>query len=152
MPAVISVGESATLSCSAVGFPAPDIVWTRDGGVVNASVGIEITTLSNDTQTQSFLTITSATVNLTGMYHCLSITTIEGFLPESVESNPASLTVQGMHCMVLLNLCRAASVSSPHFMVNDRLQLTLLNYTYILFVQPARRLCISIMHACYCHE
>ena len=97
VPAVISVGESANLSCSAVGFPAPDIVWTRDGGVVNASVGIEIMALSNDTQTQSFLTITSATVNLTGMYRCLSITTIEGFLPELVESNPASLTVQGTY-------------------------------------------------------
>ena len=97
MPTVISVGVSATLSCSAVGFPAPDIVWTRDGGVVNASVGIEITTLSNDTQTQSFLTTTSATVNLTGMYRCLSITIIEGFPPELVESNPANITVQGTH-------------------------------------------------------
>ena len=106
VPTVISVGENATLSCSAVGFPAPDIVWTRDGGVVNASVGIEITTLSNDTQTQSFLAITSATVNLTGMYRCLSITTIEGFPPELVESNPASLTVQGMHCMHLPSVCR----------------------------------------------
>ena len=106
MPTVISVGESATLSCSAVGFPAPDIVWARDGGVVNESVEIEIMTMSNDTQTQSYLTITSATVNLTGMYRCLSITTIEGFLPELVESNPASLTVQGMHCMQLPSICR----------------------------------------------
>ena len=81
--------------------------------------GIKIVTFSIGPQTtQSFLTITSATVNLTGMYRCLSITIIEGFPPESVESNPASLTVQGMHCMLLLNLCRAASVTSPHFMVD----------------------------------
>ena len=100
VPTVISVGENATLSCSAVGFPAPDIVWTRDGGVVNESVEIEIMTMSNNTQTQSYLTITSASVNLTGMYRCLGITIIEGFPPKSVESNPASLTVQGIYVVI----------------------------------------------------
>ena len=97
VPTVISVGENDSLSCSAVGFPAPDITWTKDGGVVNESVGIEITTMSTDTQTQSVLTITGASVNLTGVYRCLSITTIEGFPPELVESNAASFTVQGIY-------------------------------------------------------
>ena len=100
-PTMISAGENASLSCSAAGFPVPDITWTKDGGVVNESVGIEIATLSNDTQTRSVLAITSATVNLTGVYRCVSITTIEGFPLESVESNTASLIVQGkvMHRM-----------------------------------------------------
>ena len=93
---MISVGESASFSCSAVGFPAPDITWTKDGGVMNESGVIEIATLSNNTQTQSVLTITSATVNLTGVYRCVSITSIEGFPLELVESNPANITVQGM--------------------------------------------------------
>ena len=91
---VIFVGENATLSCSAVGFPAPNISWIKDGGVVEESVGIEISTSSYGIQTQSVLTITSASVNLTGVYLCLSITNIEGFPPELVESNPARLTVQ----------------------------------------------------------
>ena len=93
---MISAGENASLSCSAVGFPAPDITWIKDGGVVNESVVIKIATLSNDTHTRSVLTITSATVNLTGVYRCVSITNIEGFPPELVESNTASLTVQGI--------------------------------------------------------
>ena len=63
---------------------------------MNESSVIEIATLSNDTHTRSVLTITSATVNLTGVYRCVSITTIEGFPPESVEGNTASLTVQGI--------------------------------------------------------
>ena len=97
MSAVISVGENATLSCSVVGFPAPNIDWTRDGVEVQGSSRIEIKTLSQGPHTtQSSLTITSATVNLTGMYHCRSITTIEGFPPEIVESTSANITVQGM--------------------------------------------------------
>ena len=95
MSTVIFVGENASLSCSAVGFPAPNISWVKDGGVVEESVGIETTTSSNDTQTRSVLTITSASVNLTGVYHCLSITDIEGFPPELVQSNSANITVQG---------------------------------------------------------
>ena len=99
---VIFVGENTTLSCSAVGFPAPAIVWTRDGGIVNAleSSKIEIKSLPHGPHTtQSSLTITSATVNLTGMYRCCSITTIEGFPPEVVEGTPATITVQGMQSM-----------------------------------------------------
>ena len=99
---VIFVGENATLSCSAVGFPAPNISWIRDGGVVEESVGIETTTSSNDTQTQSVLTITNASVTLTGVYHCRSTTTIEGFPPELVQSNPANITVQGIYVYGLL--------------------------------------------------
>ena len=97
MSAVISVGENTTLSCSAVGFPAPDIDWTRDGVEVQGSSRIEIKTLSKGPHTtQSSLTITNASLNLTGMYRCRSITTIEGFPPEVVESTPATITVQGM--------------------------------------------------------
>ena len=95
---VIAVGENATLSCSAIGFPAPEIVWTRDRDVVTVfdSDGIEIVTLSIGPQTtMSSLTIRNASVNLTGTYRCRSIT-IEGFPHEIAESNPASITVQGM--------------------------------------------------------
>ena len=96
MSAVISVGENTALSCSVVGFPAPNIDWTRDGVEVQGSSRIEIKTLSQGLHTsQSSLTITSASVNLTGMYRCHSITTIEGFPPEIVESTSASITVQG---------------------------------------------------------
>ena len=100
---VIFVGENATLSCSAVGFPAPNISWIKDGGVVEESVGIEISTSSNGTQTQSVLTISSASVNLTGVYLCHSITTIEGFPPKLAESNPANITVQGIYVHGLLS-------------------------------------------------
>ena len=96
MSAVISVGENTTLSCSAVGFPAPDVDWTRDGVEVQGSSRIEIKILPHDPHTtKSSLTITSASLNLTGMYRCLSITTIEGFPSEVVESTPATITVQG---------------------------------------------------------
>ena len=100
VPTVISVGDNASLSCSAVGFPAPDITWTKDGRVVNESVGLQITTMSNETRTWSVLTVTSATVNLAGVYHCLSITAFEGFPPELVESNSANIIVQGMQLLV----------------------------------------------------
>ena len=99
MSAVISVGENTTLSCSAVGFPAPDIVWTRDGVELIGSSELEIMTRTTDPQTtRSFFTVTSLNVhvNLTGIYRCLSITTIEGLPSEIVESNPATITVQGM--------------------------------------------------------
>ena len=96
MSAVISVGENTTLSCSAVGFPAPDIVWTRDGVELIGSSELEIMTRTTDPQTTSTVTSLNVHVNLTGMYRCLSITTIEGFPSEIVESNPASITVQGM--------------------------------------------------------
>ena len=95
---VISVGENATFSCSAVGFPAPEIVWTRDRVEIQGSGGIEIATMVLDPQTtQSFLTITTG--NLTGMYRCRIVTTIEGFPPDVVESNPASITVQSTQSM-----------------------------------------------------
>ena len=97
MSAVISVGENITLSCSAAGFPAPDVDWTRDGVKIQGSSRIEIKTLSQGLHTsQSCLTISSASVNLTGMYRCFSITTIEGFPPEIVESTSSTITVQGM--------------------------------------------------------
>ena len=100
LSAVISVGENTTISCSAVGFPAPDVDWTRDGVKIQGSSRIEIKTRSQGLHTsQSSLTITSASVNLTGMYRCSSIITIEGFPPEVVESTPANITVQGTQYM-----------------------------------------------------
>ena len=100
MSAVISVEENTTLFCSAVGFPAPDIDWTRDGVEVQGSSRIEIKTLSKGPHTtQSSLTITSASLNLTGMFLCSSITTIEGFPPEIVVSTSAIITVQGTQYM-----------------------------------------------------
>ena len=92
---VISVGETARYYCSAAGFPIGDIVWTRDGGTVE-DVGIEILSSTDPPVARSFLNITSATVNLTGMYRCRIVTTIEGFPPDVVESNPATIIVQGM--------------------------------------------------------
>ena len=97
LSAVILVGENTTLSCSAVGFPVPDVDWTRDGMKIQGSSRIEIKTLPHGLHTtKSSLTITSASVNLTGMYRCLSITTSEGFPPEVDESTSATITVQGM--------------------------------------------------------
>ena len=104
---VISVGDNTTLSCSAAGFPAPDIVWTKDGSAEDAleSNGIDINTLSSAPRTtQSSLRIRNASVNLTGIYHCLSINILSnaGLPPEVAESSPASFTVQGTvhsHCM-----------------------------------------------------
>lgn len=102
VPTVISVGDNATLSCSAAGFPTPAIVWTKDGDAVDAldSGGIEITTMSSGPQvTRSSLGITCASVNLTGIYRCLNIDiTSNAVLPtEFVESSPASITVQGTY-------------------------------------------------------
>ena len=97
MSTVISVGENATLSCSAVGFPAPDIDWTRDGvEFQRSSERIIATLLIGPQTTQSLLTITNAHVNLTGTYQCISVIAVEG-PPPAVESDPAVITVQGMH-------------------------------------------------------
>ena len=74
------MGENTTLSCSAVGFPARNVDWTRDGVEVQGSSGIETKSLLQGPHTiKSSLTITSARVNLTEMYHCHSSNTIEGF-------------------------------------------------------------------------
>ena len=62
------------------------------------SSGLEIMTRPIGPQaTESSFTITrlNARVDLTGIYQCLSRTTIEGFPPEVVESSPATIIVQG---------------------------------------------------------
>ena len=109
LSAVISVGENATFSCSAVGFPAPEIVWTRDGvEFLGSSERMIATMLIGPQTTQSSLTITNARVNLTGTYQCISVIAVEG-PPPAVESDPAVITVQGTYAF--LQRCLASTLN-----------------------------------------
>lgn len=79
-------GSSITFSSDANGVPEPRFSWTKNGSAVTANDRIS---LSADNKQ---LSITNVNRTDSGKYRCVATNNVE-----TVNSNPATLTVQGKH-------------------------------------------------------
>ena len=77
-------GESVIVSCTVVGNPAPDVIWTKDGQTLNERPAV------SSTGNTSSLTITNVVRGDQGLYRCVANNSID-----TSTSNPGMLTV---HC------------------------------------------------------
>ena len=84
-PHLVPFEQSATLNCDAKGEPTPDIVWTKDGQVINVKYEIQNmgkVKLNNDNS----LTIVSVKEDMVGTYAC-NATNLAGYVYKSVRVN-----------------------------------------------------------------
>ena len=94
------IDTAVNLSCSADGFPAPDITWTFQGmPFTNETVNS-----SNSTYTESTIVITNLLLSHGGSYSCH----IESAAAVMSSSNSANVTVIGgkitkLHSMAIAN-------------------------------------------------
>ena len=79
-------GSHVTFSSDANGVPEPTFSWTKNGSAVTANDRIS---LSADNK---HLSITNVNRTDGGEYECVATNNVE-----TVNSNPATLTVQGKH-------------------------------------------------------
>ena len=90
-------GESFSLTCSASGYPAPNISWLNSGGLITDNEGIIITPGEPETLTngalyvESNLTVVNHGLDLEGEYTCVATNTIG-----SVEKLIANVDSQGV--------------------------------------------------------
>lgn len=63
---LITRGESNQISCTAEGFPAPNITWYHNGTEITDSVS----TTTNDVTVISMVVVSMATANDSGLYAC----------------------------------------------------------------------------------
>ena len=90
---IITEGDTATITCEALGYPPPTIVWNRiDGNLsdrVSVSDSVSVPTgYGNVTRVSVNLTITNAYREDTGVYTCSANNRI------SSNNKNASITVQ----------------------------------------------------------
>ena len=79
-------GSHVTFSSDANGVPEPKFSWTKNGSAVTANDRISL--LADNKQ----LSITNVNTTDSGEYECVATNNVE-----TVNSNPATLTVQGKH-------------------------------------------------------
>ena len=79
-------GSHVTFSSDANGVPEPTFSWTKNGSAVTANDRIIL--LADNKQ----LSITNVNRTDSGEYRCVATNNVE-----TVNSNPATLTVQGKH-------------------------------------------------------
>ena len=87
-------GSTFTVTCEAMGYPPPLIVWTRTNGILSDRVSLSnnVTSLTKDGFVSSIrvnLTITNASRKDTGEYQCFANNSIG-----SVYSNYVRITVK----------------------------------------------------------
>ena len=87
-------GSTFTVTCEAMGYPPPLIVWTRTNGILSDRVSLSnnITSLTKDGFVSSIrvnLTISNASREDTGEYQCFANNSIG-----SVYSNYVRITVK----------------------------------------------------------
>ena len=91
---VITEGDDSTITCTAIGYPPPTIVWSRtSGGEVSVSDSVSVPTGNgNVTSVSVNLTLTNASREETGLYQC--------YANNSVGSNTrnTTVTVQCEYC------------------------------------------------------
>ena len=96
---VISEGNTTTITCEALGYPPPIIVWSRTNGILSDRVSVSDsvsvpTGYGNVTRVSVNLTITDTSREDTGMYVCSANNSVG-----SDESN-VNITVQ-CKCIVI---------------------------------------------------
>ena len=87
---IVKEGNTSTITCEALGYPPPTIVWSRTNGTlsdrVSASDSVNVPTgYGNVTRVSVNLTIINASREDTGMYMCSS--------NNSVGSNTKSINI-----------------------------------------------------------
>ena len=84
---IVDEGYNTTITCTAVGYPPPTIVWSRtSGGEVSVSDSVSVPTGNgNVTSVSVNLTLTNASREETGLYQC--------YANNSVGSNTRNTTV-----------------------------------------------------------
>ena len=88
---VTRLQDNIVLTCSATGFPRPDITWYHnDTAVMGSMTSPRIVSIPTRYEISSTLTITNANTNDTGDYYC-NVTNSVGTLSTSV----ALVLVQG---------------------------------------------------------
>ena len=84
---IVDEGYNARITCTAIGYPPPTIVWSRtSGGEVSVSDSVSVPTGNgNVTSVSVNLTLTNASREETGLYQC--------YANNSVGSNTRNTTV-----------------------------------------------------------
>lgn len=93
--ATVPVGSSVNVTCQATGFPAPEILWKRDGAVTQGDgVWSETAAASgNLLVTTSVLTLDDMEVSDEGQYVCVAVTDLFA----DVEKIVKTIIVYGKH-------------------------------------------------------
>ena len=88
---IVTKGNDTTITCTAIGYPPPTIVWSRtSGGEVSVSDSVSVPTGNgNVTSVSVNLTLTNASREETGLYQC--------YANNSVGSDTRNITVT-VHC------------------------------------------------------
>ena len=78
---VIREGMTTTITCEALGYPPPTVVWSRTNGILSDRVSVSDsvsvpTGYGNVTRVSVNLTITNASREDTGMYMCSANNTV----------------------------------------------------------------------------
>lgn len=90
----VTVIESITLTCAAIGVPIPDITWIHNGTAVDLDNTDIVTTPSTPGRVSSTITIMFAAPNNSGYYACNATSSVAVY--DTVMSEQALVLVQGM--------------------------------------------------------
>ena len=90
---IVREGNTNTITCEALGYPPPTVVWNRINGILSDRVSVSDsvsvpTGYGNVTRVSVNLTITNATREDTGVYTCSANNSIGS------DSSNVSITVQ----------------------------------------------------------
>ena len=93
------IGSAVNLSCSADGFPVPDITWLFQG-IIFANGTVNIT---NSTYTESTIVITDLMLSHGGVYICNINSVATPLLSQSMIATVAVISGMYTHVWILLN-------------------------------------------------
>ena len=90
---VMAEGDTTTITCEAIGYPPPTIVWSRTNGTLSGRVSVSDsvsvpTGNGNVTSVSVNLTLTNANREDTGLYECSSSNSVGS------DNRNISVTVQ----------------------------------------------------------
>ena len=98
---MISEGSTSVITCKAVGYPPPTVVWNRMNGILSVSVSDSVSTLIGDgniTRVSVNLTIANASREDTGVYTCSANNSIGS------DDRNVNITVQRKCNLTSLNI------------------------------------------------
>lgn len=79
---------NVTMSCSATGFPIPDVSWFKDGVLLTVDAAVQSNAITVDSQ----ISLTRVDVNDSASYVCRAINILGS--EQMVDSDPGELQVQ----------------------------------------------------------